>query len=177
MAAPNIDKRRLYVDLFMYKYGDIKPFQMKYLARRFNCSTSAIYSDMAYYNRTTSEPVFPSQSTKENVFKRDNYTCQYCGKSNKFLIAEHVIPFIIDGCGREYNLVASCEKCNSIKKGRQVWIPRNFNVLFLLNSQNGMRILTLANRDFRTNRNILVPKDKIVNMLQTATFNKVDKSN
>lgn len=30
--------------------------------------------------------------TREEVFRRDNYTCQYCGNSNRQLTIDHVVP-------------------------------------------------------------------------------------
>jgi len=29
---------------------------------------------------------------REKVFKRDNYTCQVCGKKGGYLIADHIKP-------------------------------------------------------------------------------------
>jgi hypothetical protein len=51
------------------------------------------------------------------VFKRDNFTCRYCGRKSPEVIlqADHVIP-VAEGGGNEIeNLVTSCFECNSGK--------------------------------------------------------------
>ncbi|MFN7181390.1 MAG: HNH endonuclease [Planctomycetota bacterium] len=56
--------------------------------------------------------------SKKNVFIRDHYTCQYCGKSyphNKLTI-DHVIPRSRGGNTTWENVVTACHYCN-IKKG------------------------------------------------------------
>jgi len=52
---------------------------------------------------------------RQNVFKRDNFTCQYCG-SRKDLTIDHVIPRSRGGRSSWRNLVTACKRCNS-KKG------------------------------------------------------------
>ncbi|HEX68310.1 MAG TPA: HNH endonuclease [bacterium] len=64
---------------------------------------------------------FPSLSiklTKKNVYKRDNYTCQYCGKRYppEYLNIDHVIPRHRGGKTTWDNVVCSCIWCN-LKKG------------------------------------------------------------
>ncbi len=58
--------------------------------------------------------------SRENVFIRDNYTCQYCGK--KFppsqLTYDHVIPKSRGGATDWTNIVTCCKRCNRIKGGR-----------------------------------------------------------
>ena len=53
--------------------------------------------------------------TKENVFKRDGFKCQYCG-TRKELTIDHLIPKAKGGKTSWNNLVTACKKCNS-KKG------------------------------------------------------------
>lgn len=52
--------------------------------------------------------------TKENVFKRDGFQCQYCG-SQKDLTLDHLVPKAKGGKSTWNNLVTACKKCNSIK--------------------------------------------------------------
>ena len=54
---------------------------------------------------------------RENVYKRDNYTCQYCNVkfSTKELNLDHVIPSSKGGRMNWKNIVASCKPCNSKK--------------------------------------------------------------
>jgi hypothetical protein len=51
---------------------------------------------------------------RQNIFKRDNFTCVYCG-SKKDLTIDHVIPKSRRGNSSWQNLVTACRKCNSYK--------------------------------------------------------------
>ena len=51
---------------------------------------------------------------KDNVFKRDNYTCLYCD-SKKNLTLDHVIPRCKKGSNDWDNLATCCSKCNRRK--------------------------------------------------------------
>ena len=55
---------------------------------------------------------------RELVFKRDNYTCQYCGKVGGKLEADHVMPFSKGGSNELSNLVTACRKCNRQKRDK-----------------------------------------------------------
>lgn len=50
-----------------------------------------------------------------NVFKRDNYTCAYCGSTAKELTVDHVIPRAQGGITQWNNLVTACKPCNAKK--------------------------------------------------------------
>ena len=54
--------------------------------------------------------------TRKNIFKRDSYKCQYCGKTNLILTIDHVIPKNKGGNDTWENLVSACKKCN-LNKG------------------------------------------------------------
>lgn len=56
----------------------------------------------------------------KEVFKRDNYTCQYCGQIGGKLEADHIIPFSKGGSDEMSNLITSCRKCNRQKKDKAV---------------------------------------------------------
>ena len=56
--------------------------------------------------------------TKREVFRRDNYTCQYCGRQTTHLTIDHVIPRHRGGQHRWDNLVTACPPCNRHKGGR-----------------------------------------------------------
>jgi hypothetical protein len=49
------------------------------------------------------------------VFKRDNYTCRYCGSNNVPLTVDHLVCFEQGGPSIEGNLLSSCRKCNKIR--------------------------------------------------------------
>lgn len=52
--------------------------------------------------------------TRNNVFKRDNFNCQYCG-SGKDLTLDHLIPVSKGGKSTWTNLVTACRSCNARK--------------------------------------------------------------
>ena len=56
--------------------------------------------------------------TKREVLRRDEYTCQYCGKKGACLTIDHVIPRHLGGKHSWENLVAACPTCNHHKGGR-----------------------------------------------------------
>jgi 5-methylcytosine-specific restriction endonuclease McrA len=79
--------------------------------------------------------------SRENVFIRDGFQCQYCGKSfaKSHLTLDHVTPIVQGGKKSWENIVTSCKPCNQRKGGRTpqqaqmhlvrkpkepVWLPR-----------------------------------------------------
>ena len=56
--------------------------------------------------------------SKTEVFRRDNYTCQYCGKQTHNLTIDHIVPRSRSGTHSWDNLVAACPNCNHRKGGR-----------------------------------------------------------
>lgn len=54
---------------------------------------------------------------KEQIFKRDNYTCYYCGKTNleTKLVVDHKMPTSRGGTHEFTNLITACSKCNTLK--------------------------------------------------------------
>ncbi len=52
--------------------------------------------------------------TRQNVFKRDNFNCQYCGASRD-LTLDHVIPKSKGGRSSWDNLITACRRCNTRK--------------------------------------------------------------
>ena len=55
---------------------------------------------------------------KQEIFRRDNYTCQYCGRNGGELTVDHVMPRHLGGAHSWDNLVAACRSCNHAKGGR-----------------------------------------------------------
>jgi 5-methylcytosine-specific restriction endonuclease McrA len=54
---------------------------------------------------------------KQNILKRDHYSCVYCGDDyRRYLTIDHVIPQSKGGKNTWDNLVTACFKCNN-KKG------------------------------------------------------------
>lgn len=59
--------------------------------------------------------------TRENIFRRDDFTCQYCGqqKEPEDLNIDHVIPRNKGGTNVWENVVCSCILCNT-RKGNKL---------------------------------------------------------
>lgn len=55
-----------------------------------------------------------SKSTRFEVFKRDKFTCQYCGRMAPDVILEvdHIKPVAEGGKNTMLNLITSCRDCN-----------------------------------------------------------------
>lgn len=56
--------------------------------------------------------------TRLEVFSRDGFTCQYCGKEPKDLTLDHVMPRRRGGQHTWENVVSACPPCNHRKAGR-----------------------------------------------------------
>ena len=63
-----------------------------------------------------------AKRTRFEVFKRDKFTCQYCGRSAPEAILEidHITPVASSGGNEILNLVTSCTYCNSGKGAREL---------------------------------------------------------
>ena len=64
------------------------------------------------------KPFLPRKLSKKEVFLRDRFTCQYCGKKTQDLTLDHVIPRRQHGSHTWENVVAACNRCNLHKAGR-----------------------------------------------------------
>ncbi len=53
--------------------------------------------------------------SRQNIFRRDNHECQYCGTDTD-LTLDHLIPRSKGGTSNWKNLVTACKHCNA-KKG------------------------------------------------------------
>ena len=63
-------------------------------------------------------PLMPRKLSKKEVFLRDRFTCQYCGKKAQDLTVDHVVPRRQGGGHAWENVVAACNRCNLRKAGR-----------------------------------------------------------
>lgn len=63
-------------------------------------------------------PRFQRKVNRLEVFDRDKYTCQYCGKRTKELTLDHIIPRHRGGGHVWGNVVSCCISCNCRKAGR-----------------------------------------------------------
>jgi 5-methylcytosine-specific restriction endonuclease McrA len=56
--------------------------------------------------------------TRREIFMRDRYVCQYCGRQARDLTLDHVVPRNRSGRHEWENLVSACKSCNHRKAGR-----------------------------------------------------------
>ena len=58
--------------------------------------------------------------SRRNIFKRDHYTCQYCGRQpgSEELTIDHVLPRAQGGTSSWENCVLACIECNARKADR-----------------------------------------------------------
>ncbi len=79
-----------------------------------------------------------SKKMRFEVFKRDNFTCQYCGRHAPDVVLEcdHIKPVAEGGKNTMLNLVTSCFECNRGKGKRKLSdvseVDKSFNELSLL---------------------------------------------
>jgi len=62
------------------------------------------------------------KSVRFEVFKRDSFTCQYCGAKSPDVVLEidHITPVSDGGTNDILNLVAACRSCNAGKSDRRL---------------------------------------------------------
>lgn len=62
------------------------------------------------------------KSVRFEVFKRDKFTCQYCGESapNVILEIDHITPVSKGGNNEIMNLITSCRDCNRGKTDKKL---------------------------------------------------------
>lgn len=63
-----------------------------------------------------------SKKIRFEVFKRDKFTCQYCGRKSPDIIlnCDHIDPVAKGGTNEITNLITSCFDCNSGKSDREL---------------------------------------------------------
>lgn len=79
------------------------------------------------------------------IIERDHYLCAYCGGLAKTV--DHVIPIDRGGTNDKSNLVAACNKCNSLKgtKTLKEWgrdYHKSFDISVLLKCQENVNVLS-----------------------------------
>lgn len=82
---------------------------------------------LARYDRV---PRHEAPFTRRNLFLRDNFTCQYCGRrcTSDHLSVDHVVPRSRGGSTTWENCVLACVGCNARKADRTV-IEAGFRLL------------------------------------------------
>jgi HNH endonuclease len=54
---------------------------------------------------------------REEIYRRDGYTCQFCGTKprRERLSIDHLVPIALGGVDEKTNYVTSCQACNELK--------------------------------------------------------------
>lgn len=97
-------------------------FLLKFIIRKFLKNRK--YNNKTYnknYSKSKTSKRTPiSKSKRFKVLKRDNYTCQYCGRSapEVKLEIDHQKPVSKGGTNDINNLVTSCRSCNRGKSDK-----------------------------------------------------------
>jgi hypothetical protein len=82
-----------------------------------------------------------SKLLRFEVFKRDSFKCQYCGRSapDVILNVDHIMPVAEGGTNDIMNLITSCFDCNNGKRARKLSdntiIQKQYNELEKLNER------------------------------------------
>ena len=89
----------------------------------YRIATSTGYYDLPsvlVLNEYARIPYKTASLTRNNVFKRDHYKCQYCGETlcKEVETLDHVIPRCRGGRHEWTNVVACCKFCNAKKADR-----------------------------------------------------------
>ena len=81
---------------------------------------------------------------RKNVFYRDKFTCQYCGKvgQEKDLTLDHILPRSRGGETSWLNIVTACEPCN-IKKADKLLAQTSMQLMKAPYEPLWMSLLTL----------------------------------
>jgi len=68
------------------------------------------------------------QKVSWNVYRRDRYTCRYCGNDECPLTVDHLVLWEEGGPSTEENLVTSCRKCNKTRGNIQYqdWLDHQY---------------------------------------------------
>lgn len=93
-------------------------------------------------------PYSTANLTRGNVFRRDHYTCQYCGEmlSKDYETLDHIIPKCRGGKHSWKNVVACCKQCNARKADntpeeanmpllRQPYVPMKHALIFSMTTR------------------------------------------
>jgi hypothetical protein len=72
----------------------------------------------------TKRDIIP-QGVRFDVLRRDEFTCQYCGRTSPSVILEidHVVPVASGGTDNQENLITACFDCNRGKGVKDVALP------------------------------------------------------
>lgn len=102
-----------------------------------------------YYVKTPRRWTDKSTLNKHNLYIRDGYTCQYCGRHRndlshrEYLTKDHILPRTRGGENTWENLVTACNTCNNRKDNRT---PDEANMTLLSQPRVPLQISQRARR-------------------------------
>ena len=73
-------------------------------------------------------PMMRRRLSRQAIFFRDQFRCQYCGKQTKQLTLDHILPRSRKGPHVWENIVSACIACNHTKAG---WTPQEAKMRLL----------------------------------------------
>ncbi len=84
--------------------------------------------------------------TRFKVFKRDNFTCQYCGKKSPKvqLEVDHINPKDKGVLDKIDNLITSCIECNRGKSTNPIIKEKNSTGLYPLLKKGKRKVITIS---------------------------------
>lgn len=104
-----------------------------------------------------------------DIFKRDRFTCRYCGAQppDVILVIDHVRPVVEGGDNEDINLITACEACNQGKGKRPLsQLPPNEDLdLRILEAQQEIAELRQF-QEWKAKRDQL--RDEVVLLVQHA---------
>lgn len=118
----------VYSEIYLNETGDDSKLCVKSPSVRFIVPDVVLIPDFVRNEKKHKKVRF----SRSNVFKRDQYVCQYCTKkfSSNQLTIDHVIPKCKGGPKNWTNIVTACKKCNMKKADRT---PEEANMPLLNN--------------------------------------------
>ena len=82
-----------------------------------DCNEICNWSEMTSTDRSRQSPEV-WKKTRDRFFRRDNYTCGYCGAFGVRLECDHIHPIALGGLNDDANLITACFACNRSKHSK-----------------------------------------------------------
>jgi 5-methylcytosine-specific restriction endonuclease McrA len=110
-------------DFIAYNFEDWTKFSIKNgedYAKVHSASLAIAIPEIITLVRYDKLPTREVKYSRENVFHRDHYKCQYCGNifPIRDLTVDHIVPRSKGGKTIWNNIASSCKPCNNIKANR-----------------------------------------------------------
>jgi hypothetical protein len=131
-----------YLCLFPDEHGlevkDVDPLEMTHPEwEKFLLQTDYLETEMNLLDPATGKIVRAivrksqrqvDQNVSWAVFRRDNYSCRYCGKNDVPLTVDHLVLWEEGGPSTQTNLVSACKKCNRTRGNMQYgeWLENGY---------------------------------------------------